>query len=57
MAKMGRPKKNDSNSFSLNVRINDQLLAKVNEYSEKNKVSKGEIVRKALELFFDGIKK
>lgn len=57
MAKMGRPKKDDPNNLQLNIKINSNLLDRLNEYAEKTGKTRSEIIRTAIESYLEGIKK
>lgn len=45
----GRPRLNDPNSKNLTIRISNELSDKLDKYCGKNKVTKGEVVRKGIE--------
>lgn len=45
----GRPRLNDPNSKNLTIRISNELSEKLDKYCRKNKVTKGETVRKGIE--------
>lgn len=51
--KMGRPAKDKSNpnTVGLTIKINAETLKKLQAYCEKNKCSKGEAVRRLIDLY------
>lgn len=49
----GRPKKDDSKTKVLSVKIQQSLLDKTKEYAKNKKMSVGEVVRLALESLID----
>lgn len=50
-SKIGRPKIDNPKSIRYSVRLNEELEKKINEYAKKNNLSKGEVIRLALEKF------
>lgn len=50
---MGRPKKDDPKTKSLNVKIQQSLLDKTKKYAHERNMSIGEVVRLALEKLFE----
>ena len=46
--KIGRPPLSNPNSKNLTIRLNGELLKRLDEYCEKNNVTKGEVVRKGI---------
>lgn len=48
--KMGRPREENPNTINLTVRINSQLNKKLTAYCEEKNISKGEVVRKGIEI-------
>lgn len=49
MPRTGRPKKENSNTIRLDVKINSSTKEKLDKYCEENNISKGEAVRKAID--------
>ena len=56
-AKMGRPKTENPNAKNLTVRINQDLNERLNAYCEIKCITKGEVVRKGIELVISAEKK
>ena len=48
-AKMGRPKIDNPNKINLTVRLNAELVERLDKYCQDKSVSKGEVVRKGIE--------
>ena len=51
--KIGRPKTDNPNDLKLSVRINAELNKRLNAHCKQHKTTKGEMVRKGLELVLD----
>lgn len=49
--KLGRPRVESPNEIVKSIRINKELVDKVDDYRKQNKLSFGEVVRLALEEF------
>lgn len=56
-AKMGRPKLDDPKTIRLTVKIDKVTLNKLNEITEANSLTNGQVVRQAIELLYRHIKK
>ncbi len=50
MKKMGRPPKPNSNTVGITVKINAESLKKLERYCERNHISKGEAVRRWIDI-------
>lgn len=48
----GRPKVDDPNEIVKTIRLNNNLVDKINDYGRKNGLSFSKVIRQALELFF-----
>lgn len=49
--KMGRPKVENSNTIVKSVKMNKELIYKIDSYAKLNNLTFGEVVRLALEKF------
>lgn len=50
--KTGRPKTDNPKDIRFSIRLDGETGKKLDDYCEKNNVSKGEAVRKGLKLLF-----
>lgn len=48
--RMGRPREENPNTINLTIRINSELNKRLIAYCEEQKISKGEVVRKGIEI-------
>jgi uncharacterized protein (DUF4415 family) len=48
--KMGRPTKENPNTLKISIRINAESLKKLQAYCEENKCSKGEAIRRSIDI-------
>lgn len=53
MAKMGRPKCERPKDVKYSVRFDEEMEKKLIEYCLKNKMTKGEVIRKALKEMWE----
>lgn len=49
-AKMGRPTIENPNTKNLTIRISEELSKRIDVYCKRNNITKGELVRTAIEL-------
>ena len=54
---MGRPKLDNAKTIRLNVKIDKETLAKLNEIAEAHSLTKGQVVRQGIECLYRHIKK
>ena len=52
MAKMGRPKKDETKDNSIGIRLSNESYAKLKEYAAKHELTITQVVQEALEKFF-----
>lgn len=52
MAKMGRPKKDETKDNSIGVRLSNECYAKLKEYAAQHELTITQVVQKALEKLF-----
>lgn len=53
----GRPKLDDPNVIRTSVNLNRELMDKLEEFSKKNQITKGEAIRLAIRKLVDESKK
>lgn len=53
MAKVGRPKSDDPKNSRVTVRVREDQLARLEAYAKELKMSKSDIMTKALDMFLD----
>lgn len=53
MAQMGRPKSDNPKNKSVKIRLDEKTCQKLQAYSEKQGISRTEIIRKALHDILD----
>lgn len=46
--KIGRPPLSNPNSKNLTIRLNGELLKRLDEYCKRNNITKGEVVREGI---------
>lgn len=51
--KVGRPKANRPKDIRFSIRLDDELSARLILYCEEHNISKGEAIRKGLNLLFE----
>ena len=56
-AKMGRPKLDNPKTIRLDVKIDKETLAKLDEITKTHSLTKGQVVRQGIELLYRHIKK
>lgn len=56
-AKMGRPKADNPKSTSLTVRLDDEVLAKVDEMAKAYSLTRVQVIRQGIECLYRHIKK
>lgn len=52
MAKMGRPKKDETKDNSIGIRLSNEYYVKLIEYAAKHELTITQVVQKALEKLF-----
>lgn len=52
MAKMGRPKKDETKSKSIGIRLSNEYYAKLMQYASEHELTITQVVQKALEKLF-----
>ena len=55
--KMGRPTKENPNTLKISVRINAESLKKLQAYCERENISRGEAIRRLIDLVGENEKK
>ncbi|MNJ81351.1 Ribbon-helix-helix protein, copG family [compost metagenome] len=55
--KMGRPLSDNPKSETIKVRVNQELLSKLDELAEKLKMTRSDIVRQGIEKMYDDLEK
>ena len=53
MAKVGRPKSDDPKNNRVTVRVREDQLARLEAYAKEFKMSKSDIMTKALDIFLE----
>ena len=53
----GRPKLENPNNIRTGVRLNAETMKKLEDYCKANGITKGEAIRKAIELLLESDKK
>lgn len=54
---MGRPKSENPKSTLLTVRLDDEVLAKLDEIAKSNALTRTQVLRQGIELLYRHIKK
>jgi predicted DNA-binding protein len=54
MAKMGRPKKDETKSNFIGIRLSDEYYARLMRYASEHGLTITQVVQKALEKLFQG---
>lgn len=52
MAKMGRPKKDETKNNSIGIRLSDEYYARLMQYASEHGLTITQVVQKALEKLF-----
>lgn len=52
MAKMGRPKKDETKDNSIGIRLSNECYARLKQYASEHKLTITQVVQKALEQLF-----
>ncbi|MDT9719779.1 ribbon-helix-helix domain-containing protein [Paenibacillus sp. ClWae2A] len=55
--KMGRPKSDNPKSKTIEIRVNEEILSKLDAAAEKLNTNRSDIVRKGIEKIYDELQK
>ena len=53
MARLGRPNAENPKKIRFSIRLDNTTNQRLESYCSKNSLTKGEVIRRAIELYFD----